>query len=233
MNGRRGPGDLNGIGMTSQRTRVRMVERLRGHGIRDERVLAAIASVPRHVFVDEALASRAYEDTALPIGFGQTISQPYIVARMIEALIEPRPPRDAGHALGKVLEVGTGCGYQAAVLAQIAREVYSVERIRALLEKARVNLLGLKLTNLRLAYVDGGEGLEKAAPFDSIIIAAAAAQVPHRLLHQLAPGGRMILPVRADAGETQRLLLIERSGREFVVSELDSVRFVPMETGKA
>ena len=233
MNGRRVPEDLLGIGMTSQRTRARMVERLRDKGIRDERVLAALASVPRHVFVDEALSSRAYEDTALPIGFGQTISQPYVVARMIEALVEPRASCGAGRELGKVLEVGTGCGYQAAVLARIAREVYSVERIRALLERARVNLLGLKLTNLRLAHMDGGEGLEKAAPFDSIIVAAAAPQVPRRLLQQLAQGGRMILPVRASAGDEQRLLLIERSGREFVESELDSVRFVPMETGKA
>lgn len=233
MNGRRGPGTLSGIGMTSQRTRARMIERLRDKGIGDARVLAAMESVPRHVFVDEALASRAYEDTALPIGFGQTISQPYIVARMIEALLEPRMQGASERELGKVLEVGTGCGYQAAVLARIAREVYSVERIRALLERARVNLLGLKLTNLRLAHGDGGEGLEKAAPFDSIIVAAAAPSVPRRLLQQLAPGGRMILPVRENAGDAQRLLLIERSGRGFVESELDAVRFVPMEIGKA
>lgn len=219
--------------MTSQRTRARMIERLREKGIGDPRVLAAMAAVPRHVFVDEALASRAYEDTALPIGFGQTISQPYIVARMIEALLVPLRPGASGRELGKVLEVGTGCGYQAAVLAQIAREVYSVERIRALLEKARINLVGLKLTNLRLAHGDGGEGLEKAAPFDSIIVAAAAPRVPERLIQQLAPGGRMILPVRDHAGDAQRLLLMERRGREVVESELDAVRFVPMEIGKA
>jgi protein-L-isoaspartate(D-aspartate) O-methyltransferase len=233
MNGLRAPGELAGIGMTSQRTRARMIERLRREGIRDDRVLAALASVPRHLFVDEALSSRAYEDTALPIGFGQTISQPYVVARMIEALVEPRTSKGVGRELGKVLEVGTGCGYQAAVLARIAREVYSVERIRALLERARGNLLGLRLTNLRLAHVDGGAGLEKAAPFDSIIVAAAAPQVPRPLLQQLAPGGRMILPVRADTGDAQRLVLVERNGRDFVESELDRVRFVPMETGKA
>ena len=217
--------DIAGIGMTSQRTRARMVERLRGSGIRDERVLSAMASVPRHLFVEEALASRAYEDTALPIGFGQTISQPYVVARMIEVLLNGGPP-------GKVLEIGTGCGYQAAVLSQIFPEVYSVERIKGLLERARTNLLGLRLANLRLAHGDGHAGLESAAPFASIIGAAAARSVPEALLRQLAPGGRMILPVhRPDGG--QRLLLLERNGRALVESELDPVRFVPMESGKA
>jgi protein-L-isoaspartate(D-aspartate) O-methyltransferase len=224
----RGQRDLAGIGMTSQRTRARMVERLREQGIRDARVLDAMASVPRHVFVDEALASRAYEDTALPIGFRQTISRPYVVARMIEQLA-------AGRELGRVLEVGTGCGYQAAVLAQLAREVFSVERIRELLERARANLRGLRLANLRLAHGDGWQGLERAAPFDSIIVAAAAAQVPDTLLRQLASGGRMILPVRvANAGtsDAQRLLLIERTALGYSQIELDPVRFVPMETGK-
>ncbi|MGH8708287.1 MAG: protein-L-isoaspartate O-methyltransferase family protein, partial [Burkholderiales bacterium] len=159
MNARR-PRDSPGIGMTSQRTRLRMLERLREKGIRDERVLAAMGTVPRHLFVDEALASRAYEDTALPIGFSQTISQPYVVARMIESLIG-----DNGMP-ARVLEIGTGCGYQAAVLAQLAREVYSVERIRALLERARANLRGLRLSNLRLSHGDGHRGLEAAAPFD-------------------------------------------------------------------
>ena len=215
-----------GIGMTSQRTRARMIERLREKGIRDERVLAAMAAVPRHLFVEEALASRAYEDSALPIGHGQTISQPYVVARMIEALIENRPAK-------KVLEVGTGCGYQAAVLAQVFEEVYSVERIKGLLERARGNLLGLRLANLRLAHGDGHAGLEKAAPFEAIIVAAAARSVPDALLRQLAPGGRMILPLRAAHGGAQRLVLIERSGRGYVESELDAVRFVPMEAGKA
>ena len=218
---------LAGIGMTSQRTRARMVDRLREQGIRDERVLDAMASVPRHLFVEEALASRAYEDTALPIGFAQTISQPYVVARMIEALV-----RDVASP-GTVLEVGTGCGYQAAVLAQVFKEVYSIERIRALLDKARANLLGLRLKNLRLAHGDGHAGLEKAAPFQAIIVAAAAREVPDALVRQLAPGGRMILPLRASQREAQRLVLIERTMRGVIESELDAVRFVPMQTGKA
>src|SRR2546426_3890150 len=210
--------------MTSQRTRARMLERLREQGIRDERVLGAMGAVPRHLFVEEALASRAYEDTALPIGFGQTISQPYVVARMIEALIEQKIAK-------KILEVGTGCGYQAAVLAHIFQEVYSIERIRELLERARANLLGLCLKNLRLAHGDGYAGLEKAAPFQSIIVAAAARQLPEALLRQLAPGGRMVLPLHD--GPRQRLVRYERSGRGFIESELDPVRFVPMDMGKA
>ena len=211
--------------MTSQRTRARMVERLRGKGIRDERVLTAMAAVPRHLFVEEALASRAYEDSALPIGFGQTISQPYVVAKMIEILLQNNQP-------GKILEVGTGCGYQAAVLANVFAEVYSVERIKALLERARGNLIGLRLANLRLAYADGGEGLPAAAPFDAIVAAAAARQVPEALRSQLAPGGRMILPLHGANG-AQRLVLIERSRRGFRESELDAVHFVPFEAGKA
>jgi protein-L-isoaspartate(D-aspartate) O-methyltransferase len=216
-----------GIGMTSQRTRARMVERLREQGIRDERVLSAMNAVPRHLFVEEALASRAYDDTALPIGFAQTISQPYVVARMIECLIrEQKTP-------AKVLEVGTGCGYQAAVLAQVFREAYSIERIGALLERARANLLGLRLANLRLVHGDGYAGLEKAAPFQAIIVAAAAREVPEALVRQLAPGGRMVLPLRASHRDAQRLVLLERNGRALVESELDPVRFVPMEAGKA
>ena len=213
----------SGVGMTSERTRRRMVERLRAQGIGDPRVLDAMAAVPRHLFVEEALASRAYEDTALPIGFGQTISQPYVVARMIEVLLEKTP--------GRVLEVGTGCGYQAAVLARVFPEVYSIERIKGLHERARANLLGLRLKNLRLAHGDGYAGLEKAAPFRSIILAAAPREVPEALRRQLAPGGRMVLPL--NSGGAQRLLLVERSGRGFVESELDTVRFVPMEAGKA
>ena len=217
-----------GVGMTSQRTRARMVERLRAQGIHDERVLSAMAAVPRHLFVEEALASRAYEDTALPIGFGQTISQPYVVARMMQAVLEDR-------SAGRVLEVGTGCGYQAAVLAQVFPEVYSIERIKGLLERARANLLGLRLRNLRLAHGDGYAGLEKAAPFAAIIVAAAPRAVPQALLAQLAPGGRMVLPLAQDGkrGGGQRLVLVERSGRGFVESGLDAVRFVPMEAGKA
>jgi protein-L-isoaspartate(D-aspartate) O-methyltransferase len=212
-----------GIGMTSQRTRARMVERLREQGIGDERVLAAMGTVPRHLFVEEALASRAYEDTALPIGFGQTISQPYVVAKMIEVLMQKQPQ--------KLLEIGTGCGYQAAVLAQLFPEVYSIERIKGLHERARANLLGLRLKNLRLAHGDGYAGLEKAAPFQSIILAAAPREVPQALRQQLAPGGRMVLPLEARGG--QKLVLIERNGRGFIESQLDAVRFVPMTAGKA
>jgi len=223
-----------GLGMTSRRTRARMVERLREKGIRDARVLAAIGAVPRHLFVEEALASRAYEDRALPIGFGQTISQPYVVARMIEALLERRGAAGAPRELGRVLEVGTGCGYQAAVLAQLAREVYSVERIGALLERARANLRGLALANLRLAHGDGAAGLAQAAPFDSIVIAAAAESAPPPLLRQLAPGGRMVLPRREPgaAREAQRLVLIERGARGDVETLLEAVRFVPLAAGK-
>jgi len=218
--------NLAGIGMTSQRTRARMVERLREQGIVDERVLDAMAGVPRHLFVEEALASRAYEDTALPIGFGQTISQPYVVARMIEVLIRNRK-------LGKVLEVGTGCGYQAAVLASLAAEVYSIERIRELHERARANLRDLRLKTLRLAHGDGAAGLEKAAPFDSIILAAAAPEMPLALLHQLARGGRMILPLRERRADAQRLILVERSRLGYAETALDPVRFVPLQAGKA
>jgi protein-L-isoaspartate(D-aspartate) O-methyltransferase len=217
-------GLTSGIGMTSARTRGRMVERLRSKGIRDERVLAALGAVPRHLFVEEALASRAYEDDALPIGFGQTISHPYVVARMIELVVGPKP--------GRALEVGTGCGYQAAVLSHVFPEVYSIERIKALLERARRNLLPLRLANLRLAHGDGYAGLEQAAPFHSIVVAAAAPRVPEALVAQLALGGRMILPLAGNSGE-QRLVLIERSGRGLKESELDPVRFVPMEAGKA
>ena len=213
-----------GIGMTSQRTRARMVARLREQGIADARVLAAMGSVARHLFVEEALASRAYEDTALPIGFGQTISQPYVVARMAEVLLQKAQPR-------KLLEIGTGCGYQAAVLAQLFPEVYSIERIKGLHERARANLLGLRLKNLRLAHGDGYAGLQEAAPFDAIILAAAPCEVPDALRRQLAPAGRMVLPL--DSKGSQRLVLIERNGRGFLESVLDAVRFVPMTAGKA
>jgi len=219
------PGRMAGIGMTSARTRARMVARLRAQGIGDERVLAAMAAVPRHLFVDSALASRAYEDSALPIGFSQTISQPFVVARMIELLLERRSP-------GKALEIGTGCGYQAAVLASIFPEVYSIERIKALHERARANLRSLRLANLRLAHGDGYAGLEQAAPFHSIIVAAAAPRVPEALARQLARDGRMVLPLAQPAGG-QRLLLVERRGRAYQQTELDPVHFVPLEAGKA
>ncbi len=213
--------ELSGIGMTSQRTRARMIERLRADGIRDERVLAAMAAVPRHIFVEEALASRAYEDMALPIGLKQTISQPFIVARMIELLA-------AGRELGKTLEIGAGCGYQAAVLAQLAKDVYAVERIAQLLDKARANLRHLRLPNVRLKHADGNLGLADAAPFDTIILAAATGRVPQPLLGQLAVGGRMILPL---GGVEQALCLIERSTRGYTETRLEPVRFVPLVAG--
>ncbi len=212
---------VSGVGMTSQRTRTRMIERLRVDGIRDERVLAALAAVPRHVFVEEALASRAYEDTALPLGFSQTISQPFIVARMIEVLLD-------GRELGKTLEVGAGCGYQAAVLAQLSSEVYALERIEPLLARAKLNLRAIQQFRVRLKYADGQLGLPEAAPFDTIIVAAAATCVPNALLQQLALGGRMLLPL--GTGE-QFLLLVERRAEGYVETRLDSVRFVPLLSG--
>lgn len=211
-----------GIGMTSQRTRQRMIDRLREKGIRDEAVLAAMAAVPRHVFVEEALAYRAYEDTALPLGLGQTISQPYIVARMIEVLKAGRP------GLGKTLEVGAGCGYQAAVLAQLTEEVYAIERLEALIAKAKLNLRQVQEFRVRLKHGDGQLGLPEAAPFDTIILAAAAQRVPPVLLQQLALGGRMMLPL--GTGD-QVLCLIERRPEGFVESRLDAVRFVPLLSG--
>ena len=198
-----------------------MIERLREKGIVDERVLAAIAAVPRHIFVEEALASRAYEDTALPLGFAQTISQPYVVARMIEVLHD-------GRQLGKTLEIGAGCGYQAAVLAQLTNEVYAIERIAALLAKAKTNLRTIKQFTVRLQHGDGQLGLPQAAPFDTIIVAAAATRVPTALLQQLAVGGRMVLPL---GSSTQQLTLIEHRSEGFVETRLDAVRFVPLLAG--
>ncbi|MEO6421259.1 MAG: protein-L-isoaspartate(D-aspartate) O-methyltransferase [Candidatus Nitrotoga sp.] len=216
-------GRHSGIGMTSQRTRGRLIERLRARGIKDDVVLAAMNAVPRHIFIDEALASRAYDDVALPLGFGQTISQPYIVARMIEILRN-------GMALNRVLEVGTGCGYQAAVLAQVAREVYSVERLQPLYERAAGYLKELQLRNIYLRYADGNIGLPAVAPFDGIIMAAAATHVPKALLEQLAVGGRMVLPLGA---QEQFLCLIERGAQGYSETRLEGVKFVPLLIGKA
>jgi protein-L-isoaspartate(D-aspartate) O-methyltransferase len=186
-------------------------------------VLAAMASIPRHIFVDEALSSRAYEDMSLPLGHGQTISHPLTVARMCELA-------RGGRALGRVLEIGTGCGYQAAVLSRISREVFSVERIAALLEQARVRILReLRIRNVRMKLADGKEGLGEVAPFDAILIAAAASKAPSLLLEQLAPGGRMVLPL--GGGEQQRLCLIERTGAGFEETLLEAVRFVPLLSG--
>lgn len=216
-----------GVGMTSQRTRTRMIERLREQGIRDEAVLSAMASVPRHLFVEEALASRAYEDTALPLGCSQTISQPYVVARMIEMLRRGRESKIAG-GLGKTLEIGAGCGYQAAVLACLTTEVYAVERIGALIERAKANLRQIQQFNVRLKHADGQLGLPEAAPFDTIILAAAASHLPPALLQQLQLGGRMMLPL---GGADQYLILIERTAAGFVESRFDAVRFVPLLSG--
>lgn len=209
---------ISGIGMTSQRTRQRMLARLRTQGISDEVTLAAMESVPRHIFVDEALSSRAYEDVSLPIGFGQTISQPYTVARMTEIL------RGKGQ-LGKVLEIGTGCGYQTAVLARLAKEVYSVERISPLLMKARGNLRELRMRNIKLKHADGTMGLPELAPYDGIMVTAASGHVPQDLLAQLAVGGRMVIPVGTDE---QALYLIERTESEYRQTKLETVKFVPL-----
>ncbi|TBR14672.1 MAG: protein-L-isoaspartate(D-aspartate) O-methyltransferase [Rugosibacter sp.] len=210
-----------GIGMTSQRTRTRMVERLREQGVRDPRVLHAMGVIPRHVFVEPALASRAYEDTALPLGFAQTISQPYVVARMIEILIQ-------GRELGKTLEVGAGCGYQAAVLSILTKQVFAIERIAPLLARARDNLRQLKLTRIRLKHADGNLGLSEAAPFDTIILAAASKTVPQTLLAQLSPGGRLVMPL---GGAEQVICLIERTESGWIETRFDAVRFVPLLAG--
>jgi protein-L-isoaspartate(D-aspartate) O-methyltransferase len=210
-----------GIGMTSQRTRMRMVQRLREQGIGDEVVLNAMGEVPRHIFVDEALAHRAYEDIALPIGFGQTISNPWVVARMLELARNGGP-------LGKVLEIGTGCGYQAAVLSRLAKQVYSVERISQLLMRARLKLRELRITNVRVKHADGHLGLKDVAPYDAIVMAAAATHVPDALLAQLAPGGRLVMPL---GSQEQLLTLITREGDSFTRQSLEPVRFVPLVPG--
>jgi protein-L-isoaspartate(D-aspartate) O-methyltransferase len=214
--------NTSGIGMTSQRTKLRMIDRLREQGIKDETVLAAMFAVPRHLFVDEALASRAYDDVSLPINFNQTISQPYIVARMIEILRN-------GRQLGRVLEIGTGCGYQAAVLAQVAAEVYSMERIAPLYERAKKQLREMKLRNITVRYADGCAGLPEAAPFDGIIMAAAAPALLPALREQLQVGGRMVLPVGM---QEQFLYLIERDAKVFRETRLEPVKFVPLLMGK-
>lgn len=208
-----------GIGMTSLRTRERMLVRLREQGIKDEVVLAAISAIPRHIFVDEALSIRAYEDVSLPIGFGQTISQPYIVARMSEILRN-------GKQLVKVLEIGTGCGYQTAVLSKLAKEVYSVERIRPLVMKARGHLRELKCINVKLDHADGNMGLAQLAPYDAILVTAAASHIPQDLLDQLAVGGRLVIPVGT---EEQILYLVERvSELNYRHTKLEPVKFVPL-----
>lgn len=213
-----------GSGMTSQRTRERLVERLRREGIRDERVLEVMRLTPRHLFVDEALASRAYEDNSLPIGHGQTISQPYIVARMTEALLAAGP-------MDVVLEVGTGSGYQTAVLAPLVRRIYTVERISALLEQARVRIRQLKYGHVHLKHSDGGLGLPEHAPFDGIIVAAASGEVPKALIDQLRPGGRLVCPVARAAGRQELVRITKLAGGGSREEILEPVVFVPMLSG--
>ena len=217
-----------GLGLASERARQRMVDALRAAGIRDEGVLAAMGSVPRHQFIDPGLASRAYEDVALPIGHGQTISKPSTVARMIEILAAPIAPAQRRQA--RVLEVGTGCGYQAAVLAAVFGEVISIERVRGLHEAARANLRTMRLPNLRLVFGDGRLGAPTAAPFDAIIVAAAGAAIPDDLLTQMRTPSRLLAPI--EEGGRQALHLVERTGREvWQLTILDSVRFVPLRAG--
>jgi protein-L-isoaspartate(D-aspartate) O-methyltransferase len=211
-----------GIGMTSARTRERLVNRLREKGIRDEAVLARIRDVPRHLFVDEALATRAYEDDALPIGLGQTISQPYIVARMTEALLEGGAPR-------KVLEVGAGCGYQTAVLAPLVKFIYSIERIGALLDRARQQTAALGLKNVQFKHGDGFKGWVGHAPYDGIIMAAAPQEIPEPLLRQLAVGGRLVAPV--GPARRQELVRITRRANDYQTEHLGIVSFVPLVKG--
>lgn len=217
--------DLNvrGIGMTSQRTRDRLVRRLRDKGVADERVLDAIATVPRHLFIDEALASRAYEDNALPIGHGQTISQPYIVATMTAAVL------DALGGGGRVLEIGTGSGYQTAVLARLVERVYTVERIGALLTRARERLHALAVRNVCFKHDDGMFGWADAAPFDAALVTACATHVPDALADQLAGGAPLVIPV--GRGEAQELRVLRRRGQGWRQRTLDQVRFVPLLAG--
>jgi len=211
-----------GIGMTSQRTRDRLIQRLKEEGISNPTVLEVIRNTPRHLFVDEALASRAYDDTALPIGHGQTISQPYVVARMTEVLLREGP-------LNKVLEIGTGSGYQAAVLAPVAKEVYTVERMAVFITAARQRFQDLRLRNIRVKHADGMIGWPEQAPFDGILASAAPEGVPPELLAQLTMGGRLIIPV-GDAN-IQNLVLITRTPEGYQDEVLDRVTFVPMRSG--
>ena len=214
--------DLNGIGMTSQRTRERLIQRLSDQGISNMTVLDVLRTTPRHLFLDEAMAHRAYEDVALPIGFQQTLSQPYIVARMTELLLAAGPRQ-------RVLEIGTGSGYQTAILAQLVEEVYSVERIRPLQQKARQRLRQLKLRNVHMNHADGGMGWEERGPFDGIMATAAPEQIPEELLRQLAMNGRLVIPVGGDAH--QHLQVVTRTAEGYETEIVEAVRFVPLRPG--
>ncbi|MBO9493501.1 MULTISPECIES: protein-L-isoaspartate(D-aspartate) O-methyltransferase [Gammaproteobacteria] len=215
--------EIDGIGMTSRRTRERLIQRLMDQGIQSGKVLDAIRTIPRHLFLDEALSHRAYEDTALPIGHNQTLSQPYIVAKMTEELL-------ARGELNKVLEIGTGSGYQTAVLASLVAKVYSVERIRPLQEKAQQRLSRLSMNNVRLRHTDGGMGWPEESPFDGIIVTAAPGEIPAALLSQLSPeGGRLVIPVGGN--NFQDLVLVTRNGDEYQRKVLEAVRFVPLLAG--
>lgn len=211
----------DGIGMTSGRTRLRMVETLRREGVSDERVLGAMTEIPRHIFVDEGIASRAYEDVALPIGHGQTISSPTIVGMMTQLLLEKQP-------MNKVLEIGTGCGYQTAVLGKLVKEIYTLERIAPLMDKARRHLRDLRFYNVRFKHADGHAGYPEGAPYDGILMAASATHVPDALKQQLAIGGRMVLPVGI---EDQWLWTVDRTDKGFVEQKRAAVRFVPLLPG--
>ena len=213
--------ELAGVGMTSQRTRERLINRLTDQGITHQGVLDVIRMTPRHIFLDEALAHKAYEDTALPIGYSQTLSQPYIVARMTEILLSLGP-------LDKVLEIGTGSGYQTAILAQLVDEVYSVERIKPLQQKARQRIRQLKLRNVQMNHADGGMGWAERGPFDGILAAAAPESIPQELLQQLAPGGRLVIPV---GGETQHLHVVDHTHEGFETTVVEAVYFVPLRPG--
>jgi protein-L-isoaspartate(D-aspartate) O-methyltransferase len=220
--------EIQGIGMTSARTRDRLVKRLRDSGIHQAQILERIRVVPRHLFVDEALASRAYEDSSLPIGQGQTISQPFIVALMTQALLESDGKLTKP---AKVLEVGTGCGYQTAVLAPLVGRLFSIERIAPLLRDAKQRLSELGIGNVRFRHDDGFRGWPGQAPFDAIIVAAAAPEVPEHLVEQLAEGARLIIPIGND-GESQQLIKISRTESGVHREVLCDVSFVPMLTGK-
>jgi len=224
------PAAPSGLGLDSQAVRESMVQKLAREGISDTAVLAAMGTVARHAFVDSALVNQAYEDTSLPIGLGQTISKPSVVARMIELLLGGQ--REAGGRLGRVLEIGTGCGYQAAVLARVAREVYSIERLRGLHEKARDNLRPLRIPNVHLLFGDGMLGFPRGAPYAGIIAAAGGGAIPGGWIEQLAVGGRIIAPMQM-AGGRQALVIVEKSAAEVKQTVLETVHFVPLKSGIA